>query len=388
MFTKQNGQLTSNFTPLFSINNNRSAPLPNHSLTVTGTQTIGTTDPISAFNRPTSPSVIAGSNSMIKIHRNLFSGTSIEGFKGSSTLNATGYSINNYPNGLEITSYKPAITSTNPSSPASSVALAIGTTSILNAIETVTFFDEDTGRTTTQIDTYFPSVAPTGFFVSDDGRNVGVGQYIDTTTAIGVSATAPGFAIKAKGNVGVTGTVGVIGNIRTSGIVRADSDFTTGTDTPGWTNVVLTLSDVAYGSGTTVYKNITALTGEKSLSYKIIGKTVHVHFYINAANSPDFDTFSFYIKLPSVISPKSPHSRFGGTGRYKNVGGFPQTGMGIPGSRLGTSGTIIFLENQTEVGGTAPAGFYLSIDSITYNNFDTQGPNPIQLRGSITYELP
>ena len=370
-YTKQNGQLASTFQNLATLNGNKSMSIPNHALTITGTQTIGTTDPVSAFNRTSDPNNNAGSNSMLKIHRNLFSGTSIAGYKGSSTLNATGYAINNYPNGLEITSYKPPSGLPNPLAP-SSVALAIGSTSLLNITEDFV--------------TYYPSIPATGFFVSDDGTNVGVGQYIDTTAAIGVSGAGSDFAIKAKGNVGITGAVGVTGNIRSSGIVRADVDFTTGTDTPGWTDVVLTLSDIAYGAGTTPYANVTVLAGAKSLTYKIIGKTVHVHFYISSANSPVGDTSRFYIKLPSAIHPNLPSNRFTGMGYYTNNAGYAYTGIGttLP---IGRCATIITTGSQSDIGGTAPTGYYLLIDTATWNNMDTQASNPITLRGSITYEL-
>jgi hypothetical protein len=128
---------------------------------------------------------------LLKISRNLYSTTSSFG-KG---LNAGGFSTNNYPNGLEITSYIPAIPSSGPSAN-KSVAIAVGSTNIISPA---------TGANTT------------GFFVSDTGQNISIGQYIDDTAAIGVSGAGSDYSIKAKGAVGVTGNVEVIGNLGVTG---------------------------------------------------------------------------------------------------------------------------------------------------------------------------
>jgi hypothetical protein len=158
------------------------------------TLAIGTDNPISLFNiGVTGSGASVGGNSLLKISRNLYSTISSFG-KG---FNAGGFSTNNYPNGLEITSYIPAIPSSGPSAN-KSVAIAVGSTNIISPA---------TGANTT------------GFFVSDTGQNIAIGQYIDDTAAIGVSGAGTDYAIKAKGNVGVTGNLQVIGNAGITGDV-------------------------------------------------------------------------------------------------------------------------------------------------------------------------
>ena len=164
----------------------------NHSLLVTGVQTIGTDNPISLFNRGiTFNNANVGGNSLLKISRDLYSST-YNPPKGTST-NATGFSVNNYPNGLEITSDIPLIpliaTSKGGAFANKSVAIAVGArTEIYNS--------SIVGG---------PIAASTGFFVSNSGENIAVGQSIDYTAAIGVSGADADYAIKAKGNVSVTG---------------------------------------------------------------------------------------------------------------------------------------------------------------------------------------
>jgi hypothetical protein len=67
-----------------------------------------------------------------------------------------------------------------------SVAIAVGATNIISPA---------TGANTT------------GFFVSDTGENIAIGQYLDLTAAIGVSGAGSDYAIKAKGDVDITGIV-------------------------------------------------------------------------------------------------------------------------------------------------------------------------------------
>ena len=167
----------------------------NHSLYVTGVQTIGTSNPTSLFNMSaisaTGSGKLVGGNSLLKISRNLYSTTSSFG-KGTI---AAGFSINNYPNGLEITSYIPAFSSSGTGAN-KSVAIAVGATNVISPATVAN---------------------TTGFFVSDTGQNISIGQYIDDTAAIGVSGAGSDYAIKAKGDVGVTGDLEVIGNISTTG---------------------------------------------------------------------------------------------------------------------------------------------------------------------------
>lgn len=175
----------------------------NHSLLVTGVQTIGTSNPLSSFN-PTgiNQNKPIGGNSNLKISRNLYSTTT--GGKGSA-LNASGFTVNNYPNGLEITSFVPTAASTGPSAN-DSVAIAVG------AARTI---EDSSGNPVP-----FPA---TGFFVSNSGQNIAIGQSIDYSAAIGVSGAGSDSAISAKGaingigdlNISGTGTFG--GNVNASG---------------------------------------------------------------------------------------------------------------------------------------------------------------------------
>jgi hypothetical protein len=69
-----------------------------------------------------------------------------------------------------------------------------------------------------------------GFFVSDTGENVSAGQYLDFTAALAVSGAFVGagvsdYAIKAKGDVSVTGNLEVIGNVGITGDVEVIGDL-------------------------------------------------------------------------------------------------------------------------------------------------------------------
>jgi len=199
----------SNIPPtLVPLTGTNPATNPRHSLYVTGVQTIGTSDPLSLFNLVgiQGSGAPVGGNSLLKISRDLYSAVYNDPYTKGAPLSATGFSINNYPNGLEITSYIPFLTTTGTSKggPANrSVAIAVGAkTSIAG-----------TGPAGTS-----------GFFVSDRGENISVGQYLDLTAAIGVSGAGTDYAIRAKGNIGVTGSVEVIGNLGVTG----DTNLRTG----------------------------------------------------------------------------------------------------------------------------------------------------------------
>ena len=178
------------------------SPKPNHSLVVTGIQTIGTSDSVSRFNPgEKDDNSLFGANSMLKIHRNLFTSVTTTAF-GTSV---TGAYINNYPNGLEITSYKSnvdgygSVVNVN-----RSVAIAVGASSMVNVLNSAG-------------DNLIPSpFNTTGFFVSDTGENVAIGQYIDYNTALAIDSAGTDFAIRAIGNVGITGDVSVTGTFRSS----------------------------------------------------------------------------------------------------------------------------------------------------------------------------
>ena len=189
-----------------SLGNNRS----NHSLYVTGVQTIGTSNPISLFN----PGAInnnspIGGNSLLKIGRDLYSALSTGG-KGQY---AAGFTVNNYPNGIEVTSYISATPSTGPSAN-DSVAISVGATTYLN------------GGTT-------GTAAATGFFVSNTGQNIAIGQTIDYSAAIGVSGAGSDAAISAKGDINGIGNLnisasGTFGGTMNSNEAAINTDVTIG----------------------------------------------------------------------------------------------------------------------------------------------------------------
>ena len=173
----------------------------NHSLLVTGVQTIGTNNPQSAFN-PTgiNQNGPIGGNSNLKISRNLYSTTS--GGKGIS-LNAAGFTVNNYPNGIEITSFIPSVASTGANAN-DSVAIAVG------ASRTI---ENSSGNPVP-----FPA---TGFFVSNSGQNIAIGQPIDYSAAIGVSGAGSDSAISAKGDINGVGNLNISGTGTFGGNVNA-----------------------------------------------------------------------------------------------------------------------------------------------------------------------
>jgi hypothetical protein len=171
----------------------------NHSLYVTGVQTIGTTSPASLFNLGAinSNKPIAG-NSLLKVSRNLYSATVPLG-KG---LNAAGYTVNNYPNGIEVTSYLPSSPSTGPSAN-DSVAIAVGAATYLNG-----------GLT--------GNAPATGFFVSNSGQNIAIGQSINYSAAIGVSGAGSDAAISAKGAINGIGDLNISASGTFGGSVNAN----------------------------------------------------------------------------------------------------------------------------------------------------------------------
>lgn len=199
----------------------------NHSLYVTGVQTIGTSNPVSSFNLGTTGSgALVGGNSLLKISRDLYTTT----FQG----NAVGSSVNNYPNGLEITSFIPFTPSTAANANRS-VAIAVGAKTRV------------TGS---------PLAAnTTGFFVSDTGENVAIGQYLDLTAALGVSGAGTDLAIRAKGAVEINGAL----RVNTSNIERISVNSTNGgvqlydddVETTSLSSLSLPVSLTAFGPGDT-----------------------------------------------------------------------------------------------------------------------------------------
>jgi len=262
-----NSNVTTSLSPLTGSNFNSFGVITtpnrnNHSLYVTGVQTIGTDNPKSLFNHlGINQGNPVGGNSLLKISRNLYTATTSPP-KGKGSI-AGGYSINNYPNGIEITSYHPTTSSTLPGTPNDSVAIAVGA---------VDFLDGGAAG----------NAPATGFFVSNTGQNIAVGQSIDYTAAIGVSGAGTDYAIKAKGNVGVTGNVEVIGNAGVTGNLNVSNDIIGGND-------LTVTNDVIIGPSTG------SLTLNGSSKIKKISSG-HIFFYFNASISED----------PIVYYPASP----------------------------------------------------------------------------------
>jgi hypothetical protein len=235
--------------------NNRS----NHSLVVTGVQTIGTNNPVSLFYNPltTFGQPDLSRHSLLKISRNLSDSTTTVFPKG---VFPAGNYPNSYPNGLEITSFIPSLPKGAKGS-RSSVSISVGASSTIR-----------------NTDGSLPTASATGFFVSDTGENMSVGQYIDSTAAIGVSGASGDLAIRAKGGVQVTGNVGIVGNVSITG---SFVDITGLINNPGGslTNTitvtpifVLPNFDGSISSGTFSYSSNGTTLG----TYQRIGNIVHV----------------------------------------------------------------------------------------------------------------
>jgi hypothetical protein len=189
-----------NFQPLSVLSPSiKNRVYADHALTIGGVQTIGTSDPNSLFTSGVNQSSPVGAVSMLKIHRNLGVSTTTSGtgtYVGSSKgLTPIG---NDYPNGLEITSYIPnsfSLTTTGNRS----VAFAVGASTNIASSTGAKLYANTTG-----------------FFVSDTGENIAIGSQLDFTTALNVSGAGSDFAIRAKGSIGVTGNVGVTGDLTVS----------------------------------------------------------------------------------------------------------------------------------------------------------------------------
>jgi hypothetical protein len=261
-----------------------------HALSIAGVQTIGTRDPISAFsNSAPASQECAGTVSMLKVHRDL--GTSYNYAGGM-----IGPSVNNYPNGIEITSFENNTLSYSVDAN-ESVALAIGSKR-----------------------GYIDPKITKGFLVSNNGRNVtinggcidlGAHLYIPTPTTIELAISTPGLIN--------TGNIGVTENIRLGG------DFLNSNGTTGWqyyplnwvdndATVQMSTSDITTFTNWDVWHygpNIifcdTGSSGaiqnsRRFIKYKIIGRTVHLAFTIS--NMEFLGTHEgFAILLPSFLQP-------------------------------------------------------------------------------------
>lgn len=176
---------------------------PNHSLLVTGVQTIGTNNPASAFNvGAINQNKTIGGNSKLKIFRDLYTTIAKGGFVNPDYRYASGNSVDNYPNGLEITSFIPETPATGANAN-DSVAIAVGASHVVK---------NNAGASA--------SFSGTGFFVSNTGQNIAVGQPINYSAAIGVSGAGSDYAIVALGNVGIAGNTYIVGDVGVTGDIN------------------------------------------------------------------------------------------------------------------------------------------------------------------------
>ena len=212
----------SNFTDASGIAKGIS-PIPNHSLVVTGIQTIGTSDHVSRFNpNGINKSSGFGGSSMLKIHRNLFTTTHNYNLGFSSYTGATGPYVRNYPNGLEITSYKSPIDGIDPlvaptiTDPNRSVAIAVGASDKIQGFDSSGDFP------------FIPIFNPTGFFVSDTGENVSIGRAINYSSALSIVASGGDSAISATGSVLIEGSLSVTGSVSIVNNTRQYATWTYG----------------------------------------------------------------------------------------------------------------------------------------------------------------
>jgi hypothetical protein len=131
------------------------------------------------------------------------------------------------------------------------------------------------------------SAAPTGHtlgIAAGDGHAgvAGTGGFLVLDAGLGTLGNSNGqvvigvFNAAPRIQLGTTGTV-----VQAPHVVRADVDFTTGTDTPGWVTVVPINNDLVYYDPNANNGNW-GLTGTNNyVKYKIIGKTCHMHVHTN-----------------------------------------------------------------------------------------------------------
>ena len=168
-------------------------PYANHSLTVSGIQTIGTEIPLSGFATGANVTGAGVSNySNLKIHRNLYTGIHYPtGLGFDFTSYYTGPTANSYPNGIEIISDIGDGVGTSVTGANRSVAIAV---SARNAFSTLTGL-KGISR----------AAPPNGFFVSDTGQNVSIGRLPDYYAALSVLGNTD-----VVGDFGVTGDVSIL----------------------------------------------------------------------------------------------------------------------------------------------------------------------------------
>jgi hypothetical protein len=245
--------------------------LSNHSLLVTGSQTIGGTNALSMFNiGGQNLSQPVGGNSLLKINRNLYTTTfNTPGIKGSPpSVFATGDYPGNYPNGLEITSIKSDYVS--PSVKNKSVAIAVGATNAISSFLTP-----------------LPLAPADGFFVSDTGKNVSIGKTIDDNAALSIKNVTAGSAIDAYGDVNQYGTSTTTPDItfisgRIDNPTKSLHRDTT-TDPPGGVIYTSPTNDVV-ASGVFSYNS----NGPVSGTWIKVGAVVHVAGVWSSAASDQF----------------------------------------------------------------------------------------------------
>ena len=232
-------------TSIISFANNQ---YNHHALNLRGVQTIGSTEPYSAFAlvSPTGDAKYSistnrdvGTVSMLKVQR-LF------GQVSSTNYNVGGFRFNNIANGIEIISYKTGLTNIWDANTNKSVAIAVGASA-----------NSKTSPTT-------------GFFVSDEGTCVSIGSYIDYGIALNVAGT-------------INSTVSVTTDLlsATTGI------FKNGTNATGGTGKGILLWDTGTGASEGLFLDWRA--GTNGTYAGIVGYTEAsgggIRFYTTGNNS-------------------------------------------------------------------------------------------------------
>ena len=317
--------------------------VPSHALSILGVQTIGTTDPVSLLETTKNNNSNFGAVSMLKIHRNLGSTDYVPSV--SYPTGITGTQINNWPNGLEITSFKSTFVAATKGAN-SSVALAIGATHL------------------TSVKGGFRNPCPaTGFYVSDTGENVAIGTTIDPTIALSVSGSAAiPTAITAYGDVNVTGgNLNVTGgNLNVTGTMRIESQsspsqYTLTQNTPFGFQVTNPSSSLSVLNGG--FQAITNVSGDEMvLTFGSSGFQFHNDgvpggkFVVRSNTNIVEENLLYSWDVTSLSDPDRWVSNFSGT-----------TTLGV--NYLGPLDTDVMVYGYSHTKGSSPAALFL-LESI------------------------
>jgi hypothetical protein len=174
------------------------------------------------------------------------------------------------------------------------------------------------------------------------------------------------------------------------GNFRVGGDYITGNNPAGWQTHTLTNSNVAYYDGLTSTPYVAGVTlsaGNKTIIYKVIGKTVHLSFKINNfSGTVAFGPFGqcpiFYIELPSSIYPKSTtYSLFSGSGRW-------YCSDSIFSGDQQRASAYVSLYQSSDIPGAPANKYYIAMFPNDIVGFPFTSSQNSNVFGHITYELP